>query len=293
MGEKKVVVGATNREQTVAHIFNDAVSVLSSEKPGLLSAPDSQTKLLDYLIDNGTRKVTDQVKVVAGAYENSAQHELEAIRVKKAQTELIELNKHLDELSFIDHMTGLPNKRYFDSQLEKDVALVDRDGLPLGLAMIDANNFKAVNDTWGHPAGDEVLRIIGQAITGVMRKTDLVARYGGDELALIMPLLRNREEFFGDEKTYKHEDGSKSMFLRINEKVGELIKLSGDKFPSGFKWDPRLELDGVPIYLSAGVGFLKKSEDHNDLPKLQASLIADADSEMYEFKKQRDPNRKA
>jgi len=279
-----------------ASVFNDATSLMAKDlrkKPDLWSAQDSQTKLLNDLEEAKDTEVSDPVLRVAKMAEGMAQEEVERKRLEESNAEIQKLNAELEGQALIDHLTGMPNMRYFDSQIEKDVALADRDGLPLGLAMIDLNNFKGVNDTYGHQAGDETLRIVGQAIASVMRETDFLARYGGDELVLIMPLLKNKEEFFGDEETYQHILGDKSIFLRINEKIGELIISSRDKFPSDFKWDPGLEVGGVPIYLSAGIGILEKSKDHHNLPELQKKLLADADMEMYKFKKQRDSNRKS
>ena len=197
-----------------ASVFNDATSLMAKDlrkKPDLWSAQDSQTKLLNDLEEAKDTEVSDPVLRVAKMAEGMAQEEVERKRLEESNAEIQKLNAELEGQALIDHLTGMPNMRYFDSQIEKDVALADRDGLPLGLAMIDLNNFKGVNDTYGHQAGDETLRIVGQAIASVMRETDFLARYGGDELVLIMPLLKNKEEFFGDEETYQHILGDKSI----------------------------------------------------------------------------------
>lgn len=86
-----------------------------------------------------------------------------------------------------DALTGLPNRRAFDEELVRRYAAWQRQGAPLALAMIDLDDFKGLNDRFGHRAGDEVLRGIGRALRGSTRDMDFLARYGGEEFALILP----------------------------------------------------------------------------------------------------------
>ncbi|MHB1536762.1 MAG: GGDEF domain-containing protein, partial [Acidimicrobiales bacterium] len=86
-----------------------------------------------------------------------------------------------------DGLTGLANRRDFDQKLAGEVNRASRHGQPLSLVVIDLDHFKAVNDTHGHLAGDEVLRQVGQVLAGVTRDMDTAARYGGEEFALILP----------------------------------------------------------------------------------------------------------
>lgn len=94
----------------------------------------------------------------------------------------------LDELSRIDALTGLANRRQFDDVLQREWSRIRRSGDGLALLMIDIDHFKLLNDHLGHPVGDERLRAVGKALAGcVMRSSDLVARYGGEEFAAILP----------------------------------------------------------------------------------------------------------
>src|SRR5690606_14860962 len=94
----------------------------------------------------------------------------------------------LTALALTDALTGVANRRRFDEALESEWSRGRRHGSPLALLMIDIDNFKMLNDTFGHSAGDRCLREIGRTLTGcVMRKTDIVARYGGEEFAVILP----------------------------------------------------------------------------------------------------------
>jgi diguanylate cyclase (GGDEF)-like protein len=90
-------------------------------------------------------------------------------------------------LSLTDELTELPNRRAFLRRLEDEVARVQRYGYPLSLALIDMDGFKAVNDKYGHAAGDEVLRNFSTNILSIFRHHDMVARYGGEEFAVLLP----------------------------------------------------------------------------------------------------------
>ena len=104
-----------------------------------------------------------------------------------------ELGRRFRELSEHDDLTGLYNRRYFNSELERQIARCREDSTPLSIGMIDLDDFKNINDSFGHPAGDMALRIAGQAILDVSPPGATVARTGGDEFAVIMPGI-SREE---------------------------------------------------------------------------------------------------
>ena len=98
-----------------------------------------------------------------------------------------QLEEHLRHLADHDHLTGLRNRRLFDHDLKLQVARSQRYGETAGLVIIDLDNFKAVNDSHGHAAGDDVLRAVARALTRRLRESDLVARLGGDEFAVLLP----------------------------------------------------------------------------------------------------------
>ncbi len=108
-------------------------------------------------------------------------------RIVDLQKELMETNKRLELLSITDGLTKLNNHRYFQDELARAFEESQRYQRPLSLAMIDIDFFKKVNDTYGHAAGDDVLKQVAALYRSSVRSTDLVARYGGEEFAVMMP----------------------------------------------------------------------------------------------------------
>jgi diguanylate cyclase (GGDEF)-like protein len=104
------------------------------------------------------------------------------------------LYEEVEDLSLTDPLTGLGNRRAFDKRLQEEVERANRYGHPLSLALVDIDHFKIYNDTHGHPAGDEMLAKLGEALSDhLIRSSDLAYRYGGEEFAVIMPATTSAE----------------------------------------------------------------------------------------------------
>lgn len=94
--------------------------------------------------------------------------------------------KRMEEMATTDGLTSLPNHRTFQSKFDEMIYRAQRHGKPVSLVLTDVDHFKGVNDNYGHPVGDMVLRKVAQVLAGQARKVDLVARYGGEEFAMIL-----------------------------------------------------------------------------------------------------------
>jgi diguanylate cyclase (GGDEF)-like protein len=147
---------------------------------------------------NGDKEIEQLRMILVGGLEEliQGQHSLDAklhktsgyLKLIKADSERLhqELNK-VRLLSLTDEFTGLPNRRAFTQRLKDEISRAQRFGSPLALAMIDLDEFKAINDLHGHAAGDAILRSYAADVLTVLRHHDLVARYGGEEFAVLLP----------------------------------------------------------------------------------------------------------
>lgn len=105
-----------------------------------------------------------------------------------AQLQEIErLRAALQEQAIRDGLTGMFNRRYLDEMLEREIARARREGISLSLVMLDADHFKALNDTYGHRAGDEALKAIAETLRHDIRSEDVPCRYGGEEFLILLP----------------------------------------------------------------------------------------------------------
>ena len=109
------------------------------------------------------------------------------LRIKRLQDEVEEKNRELERLSISDGLTGLFNHRHIHALLHEEFERADRTGERLAVAMFDLDHFKAVNDTYGHQAGDRVLQQLADILNESAREIDRVGRYGGEEFMVLLP----------------------------------------------------------------------------------------------------------
>jgi diguanylate cyclase (GGDEF)-like protein len=130
------------------------------------------------------------------------------------------LHQMISRQAYSDTLTGLPNRRALDERLEEEVLAARRNNYSFAVIMMDLDGFKAVNDTYGHSVGDDVLRLVfGQMARGV-RTTDFLARYGGDELTLILSQTEMSSAKIVSEKI---TEGMKKLKYRLPD--GKRLKL--------------------------------------------------------------------
>ena len=124
---------------------------------------------------------------------------------------LEELSQRLRNMAYRDALTGLYNHRYFYEQLSHEVERAMRYGQSLAVVLMDMDNFKLINDTYGHMAGDKFLGMVGETIARQIRASDIAARYGGDEFVIILPSTTPEEAFAAAEKLQAAVAASASM----------------------------------------------------------------------------------
>ncbi|WP_241673271.1 sensor domain-containing diguanylate cyclase [Lacisediminimonas profundi] len=107
--------------------------------------------------------------------------------LKRQLDEIGVLQAQLREQANRDPLTGLYNRRYFDATLERELVRCTREQQPLSVVMIDIDHFKHLNDNYGHPAGDAVLKMLASILEGQARASDVACRYGGEEFMLLLP----------------------------------------------------------------------------------------------------------
>ena len=131
-------------------------------------------------ISSVIRRAAEKVKLIL-------QNETMVDHLEKNAQELEQLNKQLKYLATRDALTGLYNRRYFLEALQLEFARSKRHGRVFSLLFIDLDNFKQYNDTFGHPAGDALLKGLAEVISRTSRNTSIVARYGGEEFIILAP----------------------------------------------------------------------------------------------------------
>ena len=174
-------------------------------------------------------------------------------------TDITERHRLAEELSyqaFYDELTGLPNRRSLLIELERAISRASRRKKFLALAIIDIDDFKPINDTFGHHAGDNVLKIISARIKEVLRKSDFTARLGGDEFVIIIEDINNKNEL-------------ETILEKIEKKIKESILLENK--------------NEISTGLSMGIYMFDGSIENKELPTTD-NLLRYADQALYDSK---------
>jgi len=130
------------------------------------------------------------------------------------------LHQMISRQAYSDTLTGLPNRRALDERLEEEVSAARRNNYSFAVIMMDLDGFKLVNDTYGHSVGDDVLRLVFSQMSRGVRTTDFLARYGGDELTLILSQTEMSSALIVSEKI---TEGMKKLKFRLPD--GKRLKL--------------------------------------------------------------------
>jgi len=192
-----------------------------------------------HVLDPVTGKVTEYVAVMRDISERKA------------------FEENLEAQALTDGLTGIANRRSFDVTLGREWKRTLREGSQLSLLLIDIDNFKSVNDTYGHQVGDDYLRAISAALCETVRSPDTVARYGGEEFAVILPSVDSR--------------GAVQTAERLRAAIGDLQ----------LTYEETLEGGGL---VTASIGAATALARQGGTIKMPESLLLAADTALYKAK---------
>ena len=146
------------------------------ENVGVLCIADGKPRILD---DSELESLRDLAAL--------AEHELEVGALSEAQLRLASAHEELSMSSRIDVLTRIWNRGAITEIAEQEIAQARAEGTSIGVAVVDIDHFKRINDFYGHPAGDQVLRVVSERLRAALRPTDAVGRFGGEEFLLVLP----------------------------------------------------------------------------------------------------------
>ncbi|MFO1253766.1 MAG: diguanylate cyclase [Inhella sp.] len=171
---------------------------------------------------------------------------LRTTELEQAHAELSQANAVLSAMALNDALTGLPNRRAADARLEMEFQRHRRNGQALALGLIDIDRFKSVNDRYGHAGGDEVLQRVARVLAAAVRRTDFLARFGGEEFLVLMPETP--------------QEGARQLAERLRQAVEDS--------------------DGPPVKVTLSLGLCCSAEAHASV----ASALQAADEALYAAK---------
>lgn len=171
-------------------------------------------------------------------------------QIKRQLEELHGSRQELEHIARHDELTGLPNRRHFQERLEQTLARAKRTGERFALLFIDVDNFKRINDQWGHEGGDAVLKAVAMRLSATTRKADIVARMGGDEFLVML-------------ENPAHSEDVAHIAEKLLESIRAPIVYKGQELPVGFSI-------GISQYPADG--------------HTATELMASSDRAMYEAK---------
>ncbi len=165
-----------------------------------------------------------------------------------------ELHKRTEELTIIDELTGAYNYRYFVRKLQEEKRRASRYDLPLSLIMVDIDWFKRLNDTYGHEAGNEVLRTLAKVIAGCIRDVDIFCRYGGEEFTIILPQTARSEAVVIGERIREQVELAR-MDVGGPEEVGITVSVGVSSYPeNGRSQEDLVSVADQALYRAKGEG---------------------------------------
>jgi two-component system cell cycle response regulator len=154
---------------------------------------DPKLKWVPLIVLSGSSEIEDKVKCFELGADDYVTKPFQFKELNARVHRILARSRQFDQLAFRDPLTGAYNRRYFDNQLAAELQRVSRIPTAMSLAILDIDEFKSINDTYGHPVGDQVLQGLSSLLRHNLRQTDLLARYGGEEFAVLLLDTDERE----------------------------------------------------------------------------------------------------
>ncbi len=246
MSPKRAEVFLRETDEILSGVQETVSSFVSGTKSHMGTIDSSLERIVNLKDNSLVKNEIDQLIIHQEALKNQAEETEDTL---ERQTRIIaDLYTRLRT----DHLTGLNNRHALDADLAREIARADRYGNPLSVIMLDVDDFKNVNDTYGHVAGDKVLQKLAQILKSSIREIDSVYRYGGDEFVIILP----------------HTSGTEGIAL------AERLKARIEKYVF------TIPQEGKRFRITLSLGISEMSS--GDTPK---TLIMRADKALYEAKR--------
>ena len=209
------------------------IIVLSSKEDPKIKSEAFSYGASDYLV-----KLPDQIELIARIRAHAKNYLMQLERdaaffaLREMKKQLEKSNRKLEKLSMLDGLTGIANRRHFDSSFEEEYQRARQTQSPLSLILIDIDYFKLFNDTYGHQPGDDCLKQVASVLENECKKsTDLAARYGGEEFVILLPdtsaqsalLVANRIREHIKELQIEHESSDTSNCVTVSQGISCLL----------------------------------------------------------------------
>jgi len=196
------VLGSRCKDNILVHIDADGRQLCTSSCPIANTLLDGQSRECAVFLHHRdghrvpvtvrTNRIIDSVGRVIGAVETFNDDSVTGPMLQQIDA--------LRQLAFIDPLTGIANRRYLETSFEARLEEVRRYGWPFGLVMLDIDDFKRVNDTYGHPIGDRVLQTVARTLANASRPFDVVGRFGGEEFVVLLVGVDDEQLFIFAER---------------------------------------------------------------------------------------------
>ncbi len=248
------IIAAARKLSYPLEVLSEGADEISTGNYGITLSLQSNSEIQDLAIsfNRMSLKLKEQREAML---KQIAILESQKQEIAAQNEELAETNARLEQIAITDQLTGAYNRRYIMREIEQELAIAIRHGLPLSIIMIDIDHFKNVNDNHGHQVGDEVLKEIVQVLSASIRTSDLLGRYGGEEFIVIAPLTGLQEA------------------LVLAERLRETVN----------KWPFETTYGFLKLTISLGVVTFDGKDDAFS-GSLLDDLLVMADSEMYKAK---------